>query len=83
MDYSDEENFDFNLTQEPVRDYSDTQSANYGVNVVEEENVVSLEANIEPNFEVNSSLFGDHAENDACDNIQIEDISTDEEVENM
>ena len=70
---------DFLLTQEPVRDYSDTQSADYGSNVVEDDQVVSLEGNIEPNFDVDIDGLFETSQTDDTVCVQIDDISDPEE----
>ena len=43
MEVSDDD--DFVLTQQPVREYSDTQSADFGCNITEDNDIVSLETN--------------------------------------
>ena len=68
---------------ENVRDFNDTQSANYGSNIVDEDNVVSLECGIEPNFELESSLFVERSQGAACDSIQIENVSSDKDIDQM
>ena len=77
MELSEDE-CEFSLTQEPVREFCETQSYQYGINVVENENVVSLDSNLEPNFDVNASRLLGNSENEVCDSIAIEDISEDE-----
>ena len=81
MEYSDEE--DFNLTQQPVRDYCDTQSAQYGSNITEGEDVVSLEANGDANFDIGLHMFSQREQEGYEGDVGIEQISSDEEVDLM
>lgn len=83
MESSEDENFDFALTQESVKDYNDTFSSQFGGNVVEEEEVVSLEGNVMPNFDVDVNGIIESSQGDVCDSVQIEDISEDEAVDKL
>ena len=82
MEFSDEE--DFVLTQTPVKEYSETQSASYGDDLVDSnKDIVSLEAVPGPSFQVIGEDFFDATQPNVCDGVQIEDISSDEELESM
>ena len=83
MESSEDENFDFVLTQESVKDYNDTFSSQFGGNVVDEEEVVSLEGNVMPNFDVDVNGIIESSQGDVCDSVQIEDISEDEAVDKL
>ena len=83
MESSEDENFDFALTQESVKDYNNTFSSQFGGNVVEEEEVVSLEGNVMPNFDVDVNGIIESSQGDVCDSVQIEDISEDEAVDKL
>ena len=83
MESLEDENFDFALTQESVKDYNDTFSSQFGGNVVEEEEVVSLEGNVMPNFDVDINGIIESSQRDVCDSVQIEDISEDEAVDKL
>ena len=50
MEFSEDE--ELVLTQESVRGFNETQSSDYGLSIVEEDSVVSLENVGQPKFEL-------------------------------
>ena len=82
MEYLDDD--DFMLTQQPSKEFSDTQSFGSGADIVDyEEGVVSLETNGEAKFDLDGDKLLPQSDIETCDGIQIEDISDDEEVDTM
>ena len=82
MDISDDE-CDIILTQEPVREFNQTQSTDYGSSIVEDNGLVSLECGEIANFDLCLSGMIGSSQSEACDGIEIEDISSDEELDKM
>ena len=85
MEYSDDESFV--LSQVSTKNYCDIPSSQYGEDVVAgcSSGSVSLE-NIGVNFDVCGDMLYDgstQVEQGACADIQIENISSDEDVDNM
>ena len=88
MKMSDSEG-EFVCSQVSIKEYSETQSSDYGGDVDDDEvqiggNVVSLEGNRQANLEncVNKLRDGKNSRV-IYDKVQIEDISDDEQIDNM
>ena len=84
MEFSDDDDFPLDLTQNSSRNYGDTDSAAFGKDVISEGNsrIVSLECNDEPVFELESNVL-DSTQAGVCDGIDIEDISDDKAIDKM
>ena len=86
MEFVDSED-DFCLTQTPSMSYVESNSAGYGGDVVDgkvvsNQDLVSLEnVNDLPNFDLACDLSQFSQKKYAYDNVEIEDISSDEELE--
>ena len=86
MQFSDDE--DLCLTQTATKEFSETPSCSYGGDVDMEysEGLVSLECADQPNFQLMdvSEVFGHSSQKRFIyDNVEIEDISSDEEIDKM
>ena len=80
MEFSDDEDFQMELTQKSTREYSVTPCAEYGLHVVE--NVVSLEGQSVPKFEVGMEDLVGNSQSSGVD-VEFEDISSDEDLGKM
>ena len=82
MDYSDDE--DFVLTQSSVMEFEQTNSCAFGGDIVDQK--VSIESGDQPNFDLCGELgifFEPTQKRIIYDNVEIEDISSDEELDKM
>ena len=82
---------DFCLTQTPLTSYEVSNSASFGNDIILENyngglqlELVSLECGIEqPNFDLGCDLIDQTQKKYVYDNVEIEDISSDEEVDGV
>ena len=86
MEDYESDNLDIILTQKSSKNYCEVPSSGYGGDIVDmNSEVVSLEGTSEPNFDIWSDF-----QMEACSqrrilygNVEIEDISSDEEVDKL